>query len=82
VGRKIAVVEDEPAIRENYADVLRKHGYEVVTYANRASAMQAFRTQLPSLAIVDVGLGEEPEGGFALCRDLRALSATVPIIFL
>jgi two-component system OmpR family response regulator len=82
MGRRIAIVEDEPAIRENYADVLRKHGYEVATYANRPTAMQAFRTQLPSLAIIDIGLAEEPDGGFTLCRDLRALSATVPIIFL
>jgi two-component system, OmpR family, response regulator len=82
MGRKIAVVEDEPAIRENYADVLRKHGYEVATFASRPAAMQAFRTQLPSLAIIDVGLGDEMEGGFTLWRDLRALSATLPIIFL
>src|SRR6476661_6254137 len=82
MGRRIAVVEDEPAIRENYADVLRKHGYEVATYANRPSAMQAFGTQLPSLAIIDVGLGDEMDGGFTLCRELRSLSATLPIIFL
>src|SRR5205814_6810663 len=55
---------------------------EVATYANRAVAMQAFRTQLPSLAIIDVGLGEEMEGGFTLCRELRVLSDTIPIIFL
>src|SRR5205814_331549 len=55
---------------------------EVATYANRAVAMQAFRTQLPSLAIIDVGLGDEMEGGFTLCRELRSLSATLPIIFL
>src|SRR6478672_12106515 len=82
MGRRIAVVEDEPAIRETYADVLRKHGYEVAAYANRPSAMQAFRTQLPSLAIIDVGLGDEMDGGFTLCRELRSLSATLPIIFL
>jgi two-component system OmpR family response regulator len=82
MGRRIAIVEDEPAIRENYADVLRKHGYEVAAYANRPTAMQAFKTQLPSLALIDVGLGDEMDGGFTLCRDLRALSATLPIIFL
>ena len=27
--RRIAIVEDEPAIRANYADALRRHGYEV-----------------------------------------------------
>jgi two-component system, OmpR family, response regulator len=32
--------------------------------------------------VIDIGLGEEIDGGFALCRDLRAMSATLPIIFL
>lgn len=82
MARRIAIVEDEPAIRENYADVLRKHGYEVATYAARPPAMQAFRLQLPSLAIIDVGLADEMDGGFTLCRELRALSPTLPIIFL
>jgi two-component system OmpR family response regulator len=44
--------------------------------------MQAFRTRLPDLAIIDIGLGDEVDGGFTLCRDLRALSPTLPIIFL
>ena len=82
MARRIAIVEDEPAIRENYADVLRKHGYEVTPYAARPQAMQAFRLQLPSLAIIDVGLADEMDGGFTLCRELRALSPTLPIIFL
>jgi two-component system OmpR family response regulator len=82
MARRIAIVEDEPAIRENYADVLSKHGYEVVPYADRGEAMRAFRIQLPSLAIIDVGLAEEMDGGFTLCRELRSLSATLPIIFL
>ncbi|HTS21287.1 MAG TPA: proteobacterial dedicated sortase system response regulator [Casimicrobiaceae bacterium] len=80
--RRIAIVEDEPAIRENYADVLRKHGYEVATYANRADALRAFKSRLPDLAVVDIGLRDDVDGGFALCRELRALSASVPIIFL
>ena len=29
VSRRIAIVEDEPAIRANYADALRRQGYEV-----------------------------------------------------
>ena len=80
--RRIAIVEDEPAIRANYADALRRHGYEVTTYANRPDALAAFRTRLPDLALVDIGLGDDVDGGFALTRELRALSATVPIIFL
>jgi two-component system OmpR family response regulator len=82
MGRRIAIIEDEASIRENYADVLRRQGYEVLAFADRSRAMQAFRTRLPDLALIDVGLGDEAEGGFALCRELRALSPTVPIIFL
>jgi two-component system, OmpR family, response regulator len=80
--KRIAIVEDEPAIRANYAEALRRHGYEVATYDNRADAIKAFRTRLPDLALVDVGLGDDIDGGFALTRELRVLSATLPIIFL
>jgi two-component system OmpR family response regulator len=80
--RRIAIVEDEPAIRANYAEALRRHGYEVATYASRPDALAAFRTRLPDLALVDIGLGDDIDGGFALTRELRAMSATVPIIFL
>jgi two-component system OmpR family response regulator len=44
--------------------------------------MRSLATRLPDLAIIDIGLGAEIDGGFALCRELRALSATLPIIFL
>ena len=80
--RRIAIVEDEPAIRANYRDVLVRHGYAVADYANRADALAAFRTRLPDLALIDIGLGDDVDGGFALCRDLRALSASLPILFL
>ena len=38
MARRIALVEDDPAIRANYAEALRKHGYEVAAYAARANA--------------------------------------------
>ncbi len=80
--KRIAIVEDEAAIRENYADVLRSQGYQVQTYANRSTATQAFNLRLPNLVILDIGLNEEYDGGFVLCQQLRAKSATLPIIFL
>jgi two-component system, OmpR family, response regulator len=82
VKKHIAIVEDEPALRENYAAALARHGYSVKTYGNRRTAMQAFAAHLPDLAIIDISLEDEAEGGFDLCRDLRALSAELPIIFL
>jgi len=82
MARRIAIVEDDAAIRENYADALRRQGYEVTTFVDRPAAMKAMQTRLPDLALIDIGLANEIEGGFALCRDLRALSSTLPIIFL
>ncbi len=82
MGRRIAIVEDEPAIRENYAAVLRRQGYEVNTYASRREALQAFRVRLPELVLLDIVLEDDVEGGFDLCRELRSLSHYLPIIFL
>lgn len=82
MAKRIAIVEDEPAIRENYADALRKQGYEVDMYANREQALKAFNRQLPDLALLDIGLEDDMDGGFEICRVLRTLSKTIPIIFL
>lgn len=82
MAKVIAIVEDETAIRENYTDALRRQGYKVNGYSNREEAIAAFKSKLPDLAILDIGLGDDVEGGFELCRQLRSMSTTVPIIFL
>ena len=82
MGRKIALVEDEPAIRKNYADALAKQGYKVIGLESRQDALQSFYTHLPDLAIIDISLGDDVEGGFDVCRALRNKSSTLPIIFL
>jgi len=82
MGRTIAIVEDEPAIRANYAEALRRQGYEVAAYANRREAMTGMQSRLPDLALIDIGLDDEVDGGFTLCRDLRAKSETLAIMFL
>src|ERR1700754_1712927 len=80
--RTAAIVEDDPAIRDNYAAAFTREGYVVRTYPNRSQAMTAFAARLPDLAVIDISLEDEPEGGFDLCRDLRAMSSELPIIFL
>ncbi|MGH8621547.1 MAG: response regulator, partial [Burkholderiales bacterium] len=80
--RRIAIVEDDPVIRANYADVLKRHGYEVAMFGDRSEALASCNTRLPDLVLLDIGLGDEVDGGYTLCRELRALSATLPIIFL
>ena len=62
MGRTIAIVEDEPAIRANYAEALRRQGYDVAAFANRREAMAGMQTRLPDLAIIDIGLADEIDG--------------------
>lgn len=80
--KTIAIVEDEDAIRNNYAELFQRQGYEVISFGNRPQAEQAFADKLPDLVILDIGLEDEIDGGFELCRSLRSQSATLPIIFL
>ena len=80
--RSIAIVEDEAAIRDNYAAAFAREGYAVRSYASRPEARAAFAVRIPDLVVIDISLGDEPEGGFELCRELRAQSPELPIIFL
>lgn len=82
MARTVAIVEDDFDQRENYADALKQSGYDVATYANRHDALIGMTKNMPDLAILDIMLEHEMDGGFDLCRDLRALSPTLPIIFL
>lgn len=79
---RIAIIEDDDLLRQNYADVFERNGYQVESFGNRSEAQKIFQSRLPDLAIIDIGLGEEIDGGFALCQWLRKRSEQLPIIFL
>ncbi len=80
--KRIAIVEDEAAIRENYSAAFRREGYAVEAFDARTPALSAFDSRRPDLVVIDVNLKDDVEGGFELCRELRARSADLPIIFL
>ena len=80
--RRIILVEDERALRDNYTLALSKAGFDVAGFSDAGSALAAVRQALPAMAIIDIGLGRDSEAGFELCRQLREFSAHLPIIFL
>ena len=82
MAKRIAIVEDETAIRENYSAAFRREGYAVEAFDARKPALIAFDSRLPDLVVIDINLRDDVEGGFELCRELRARSADLPIIFL
>lgn len=82
MARTIAIVEDDPDQRANYADAITKKGYRVFAFATRQEALAGFDEALPDLVILDIILGEEVDAGFQLCRDLLARAPSLPVIFL
>ena len=82
MAKTIAIVEDDPDQRSNYTDAITKKGYEVHAYGSREEALEGFEAQMPDLAILDIILGEEVDGGFQLCRDLLSRAPNLPVIFL
>lgn len=82
MAKRIVLVEDEPILQQNYSLALKKSGYDVMVYGDKQSALTAFQTKLPDLVLLDIGLGDEPEAGFEVCRVLRQKSPHLPIIFL
>ena len=82
MAKLIAIVEDDPDQRSNYTDAIIKKGYTVNAYGTREEALEGIDKELPDLAILDIILGEEVDGGFQLCRDLLAKAPNLPVIFL
>jgi two-component system OmpR family response regulator len=82
MAKTIAIVEDEPAIRDNYADLFRRQGFRVDAFATRAAADSAMQRGLPDLVILDIALDDDYDAGFELCRTLRHRAPSLPIIFL
>lgn len=78
---RLCLIEDDPTIREVLSRRLERAGYQVDVHAD-AKALLARTTVEPyALFLVDVLLEGEPEG-LVLCRHLRQLSPTVPILIL
>jgi two-component system, OmpR family, response regulator ChvI len=76
----VAVVDDEENIRETVGFALRREGYPVELYATGLEAWRAFQQKLPGLVILDIIMPEMD--GLELCRKIRGLSESTPIIFL
>ena len=77
MAQKILVVDDEPDIVELVAFNLEAEGYEVITATNGLEALNAARSSLPDLIVLDLMLPELD--GLSVCEILRRLPSTAPI---
>lgn len=76
----VALVDDEETLRESVAVALRQDGYTVNGYVDGQEAWEAFQESLPDVAVLDIMMPRMD--GLDLCRRLRGLSETLPILFL
>ncbi len=80
MAETVAIVEDEQNIRDNISFALKREGYHVETFADGVLAWASFQSSLPDLVVLDIILPRMD--GLELCRKLRTLSESLPIIFL
>ena len=77
---RIAIVDDEPGLRETLTFALEKEGYACDSYKDGMHAWTAFSKSLPDLIILDVSMPKMD--GLELCRKIRRESELIPILFL
>lgn len=78
----ILIAEDSAADRMLLSSIVRRQGHQVLTAANGAEAVDAFRQQRPQLVLMDAMM--PVMDGFEAAQQIKALAGEtlVPIIFL
>ena len=80
--RRIALVEDDLVILENYADFLSGLGFEVERYPSKVTALRGLLERPPELVLLDISLNGERDAGFVICAQIRRHTPMLPVIFL
>jgi signal transduction histidine kinase len=69
-GLLTLVVDDNDDARELLADMLKSHGYDVITAVDGKEGLALIRDQRPDVALIDLGL--PGLDGYTLARQLRS----------
>ena len=80
-NRKILLVEDDEILGENFKELLETEFFTVKVVATPENVLPTVKDFTPDLVLLDISLGNEQEAGFEICRELRAYSKILPIIF-
>jgi two-component system response regulator ChvI len=76
----IYCVDDEENIRTAVRFSLEKAGYTVESFSNGTEAWEKIQKKMPDLAVIDIIMPRMD--GLELCRKIRQVSETVPVVFL
>ena len=78
----ILIVDDAPAVASSLALLLGRAGYQTEIAVDGRSALDRLRAARFNLVLLDLNLGDPLLDGLAICREIRAQSAYVPVIML
>jgi len=76
----ILIVEDDPHTRAGLAEILKREGFDTCTAKNGLEGLETYKKETPQLVCLDVMM--PGMSGYDVCREIRKLSATVPVIFI
>jgi DNA-binding response OmpR family regulator len=79
-ARKVLVVEPDHATRREIRQVCEQDGYQVVEADGGSEALRQLEHTRPNVVLLEVTLPDA--AGFDVCRDLRKMDATVPVIMM
>lgn len=77
--KRIAIVEDEPLMREELTCMLQKAGYEVLAIHDFSQTEEQLLAYMPDLIVLDINLPQI--SGFQICRDIKQKTA-IPVLIL
>jgi DNA-binding response OmpR family regulator len=79
-SQKIVIVEDEPSLVFTLEDTLENEGYSVFVAETGDTAIDIVKEEKPDLMILDLML--PGMSGFDVCKKIRSMNYTFPIIIL
>jgi DNA-binding response OmpR family regulator len=77
---RILVVEDDPAVQKALRRLFETEGYAVETQSDGKSAIESFQSSAPAAVVLDLRLPKV--SGRDVCKELKALAPTLPIVVL
>lgn len=75
---RVLLIEDDRAVREGVALALRRQGHEVAAAETGEDGLERLRSFRPDVVVLDLML--PGMSGLDVCRGMRALDQTLPII--
>jgi len=77
---RILVVEDDPAVQKALRRLFETEGYTVETQSDGRSAVDSFQSSAPAAVVLDLRLPSL--SGRDVCKEIKAMAPTLPIIVL